>query len=268
MVGNTKGRHDTDAGADHAGLAEAILVTHHPLDGPGVIARELLHRGVTLREVRAYAGDAIPASLDRASALVVMGGPMAADDEADHPFLAAEKRLLAAATSAGVHVLGVCLGAQLLACATGGGIVRGGVRPTEIGWYEVERSGRDPLFDALPAKLTPFHWHGDLIVPPPRALLLARSRATPVQAFRLGERAYGIQFHLESTAPMIDAMVRDGAEEIASQGLDVGAVEEATRAYIGHQEELAARFFGAWADGIARGRGAETGAVLGAYPDA
>jgi GMP synthase (glutamine-hydrolysing) len=225
---------------------EAIIVTHHPLDAPGAIARELLVRGVTLREVRAYAGD----------------------DDAAHPFLAAEKRLLAAATSAGAHVLGVCLGSQLLACANGGGIVRAGVRPMEIGWYEVERSGDDPLFDALPAKLTPFHWHGDLIVAPLDAVVLARSRVTPVQAFRVGERAYGIQFHLESTAAMIDAMARDGADELASEGLDLGAIEEATRAYIGQQERLAARFFGAWADEIAGDRGAETGALRGAYPDA
>jgi GMP synthase (glutamine-hydrolysing) len=247
---------------------EAIIVTHHPLDAPGAIARELLARGVTLREVRAHAGDDVPAALERASALVVMGGPMAAEDDADHPFLAAEKRLLAAATSEGAHVLGVCLGAQLLACASGGGIVRAGVRPMEIGWYEVERFGDDPLFDVLPANLTPFHWHGDLIVAPPHAVVLGRSRVTPVQAFRLGERAYGIQFHLESTASMIDAMVRDGADELASEGLDLRTIEEATRAYIGQQERLAARFFGAWADGVARGRGAETEALPGAYPDA
>jgi GMP synthase-like glutamine amidotransferase len=231
---------------------EALVVTHHPLDEPGAIARELLARGVMPREVRAYAGDEVPGALGPARALVVMGGPMAADDEHAHPFLAAEKRLLAEATAAGAHVLGVCLGSQLLACAAGGGIVRGGARPMEIGWYEVERVGEDPLFDLLPPRLTPFHWHGDLIVAPPRALVLARSRATPVQAFRVGERAYGVQFHLESTRPMVDAMVRGGADELAREGLGSRALEEATRAYMAEQERLAARFFGAWADGIAR----------------
>jgi GMP synthase-like glutamine amidotransferase len=232
---------------------EALVITHHPLDMPGAIARELLARDVMPREVRTYAGDEVPETLGHARVLVVMGGPMAADDVAAYPFLAAEKRLLAAATAAGAHVLGVCLGSQLLACAAGGGIVRAGARPVEIGWYEVERSGADPLFDLLPPRLTPFHWHGDLIVAPPHAVVLARSRVSPVQAFRVGERAYGIQFHLESTPPMVDAMVRGGADELAREGLDPRVIEEATAAYMGEQERLAARFFGAWADGIARG---------------
>lgn len=231
---------------------EAIVVTHGALDMPGAIARELLARGVTVREVRAYAGDEVPSGLGRASALVVMGGPMAADDDAAHPHLAAEKRLLAAATAAGAHVLGVCLGAQLLACATGGGIVRAGVRPMEIGWYDVVRTDVNALFDALPATLTPFHWHGDLIIAPVHAAVLARSRVTPVQAFRVGQRAYGVQFHLESTAPMVNAMVRDGVDELAGEGLDPRVIEQATRAHIAEQERLATGFFGAWADGIVR----------------
>jgi GMP synthase-like glutamine amidotransferase len=230
---------------------EAIVITHSESDQPGAITRELSARGVKLREVRSYAGDAVPEGLGTASALVVMGGPMGADDDEAYPFLTAEKRLLASATTAGAHVLGVCLGSQMLACAVGGGVVRGGTRPQEIGWYDVERTRADALFEHLPRTFTPFHWHGDAIVAPASALVLARSRATKVQAFRAGERAYGVQFHLESSAEMIEGMLREFAGELASEGKEPAALAQATKAHIGEQERLAALFFGAWADRVA-----------------
>ena len=123
----------------------ALIVLHHEADSPGAIARELRVRGVGLREVRGYEGDPIPATIGDASALVVMGGPMSVDDEGAHPFWTQEKRLIALGLEARIPVLGVCLGAQLLASVLGGRVAR--ARAREIGWHEVHRKASDPLFD-------------------------------------------------------------------------------------------------------------------------
>jgi GMP synthase-like glutamine amidotransferase len=225
---------------------EVLLVQHHPADAPGAIARELRARAVPVRDVRGYEGDEIPTSVAGLLGLVVMGGPMAADDVETYPFLASEQRLVEAALDAQIPVLGVCLGAQILALALGGAVARGAA--SEIGWHEVERvETLDPLFDGVPPTFRPFHWHEDSIALPPGATLLARSRVTAVQAFRKGE-AYGLQFHLESDRAMVEAMVRGfgGGQAVAKQAtLD-------TPACLAEQERLAAAVFGRWAEGVAR----------------
>jgi GMP synthase (glutamine-hydrolysing) len=223
----------------------ALIVLHHEADSPGAIARELRARGVGLREVRGYRGDPIPTTIGDASALVVMGGPMSVDDERAHPSLALEKRLIALGLEARIPVLGVCLGAQLLASVLGGRVARADAR--EIGWHEVHREANDPLFDRLPRRFTTFHWHGDAIALPPGATLLARSAATEVQAFRFGA-AHGVQFHLESDAEMIEALSSSFASDLRDEHIDPHALASATRAHIEEQETLAGRFFGGWAD--------------------
>ncbi len=156
----------------------ALLVQHHPADGPGAIGRELRAKGVVLREVRGYAGEEIPASVEGAAALLVMGGPMSADDVLDHPRLGAERRLVQSAIDARIPVLGVCLGSQLIARVLGGTVARAPTK--EIGWHDVEREGGgdDPFFEGVPATFCPFHWHEDAIGLPPGATLrmVARDR--------------------------------------------------------------------------------------------
>ncbi len=227
---------------------EVLVVRHDAADGSGAIGRELLARGVTVREVRGYEGGEVPGAIGDASALVVMGGPMSAGDVDAFPFLATEARLIASAVAARVPVLGVCLGSQLVASALGGGVVRAPQK--EIGWHEVRREASDPLFDLLPKTLTPFHWHEDAIVLPPGATLLARSATTPVQAFRVGA-TYGLQFHLEMDAEMIETMAESFAGELREASIDSRAVAAETRARIAEQERLATILFGAWADQIA-----------------
>jgi GMP synthase-like glutamine amidotransferase len=217
---------------------EVIVLQHSESDGPGAIGRELALRGVPLRVVRLQAGETLPSSMVP-RAVVAMGGPMAADDDAEFPFLEDARGLLGATARAGLPVLGVCLGAQLLAIALGGRVERGGAR--ELGWYDVERtpaSTGDPLFDALPQRFAPFQWHDDAIELPPEALLLARSAIAPVQAFRVGERAYGVQFHLELSATEIAEWSREAPRPIHGS----------TLARAAEQERLARRFFGGWAD--------------------
>lgn len=177
-----------------------LVLTHVAHEGPGLIARAL--DGVPLR-TRTVVDDPaprLPAVADLAG-LVVMGGPQDADDDAGHPGLAAERRLLAEAVDAGVPTLGVCLGMQLLALALGSRLRRRS--GTEIGFAPIEVVAPDPLLAAAGPAPTVLHWHSDSVDLPEGATLLARSDVTPVQAFRAGS-AVGVQFHLEVEPTVLD----------------------------------------------------------------
>jgi GMP synthase-like glutamine amidotransferase len=142
---------------------------------------------------------------------------MSADSDEGFPTRRAELALLSEAVSRGVPTLGVCLGAQLLALACGGTVSRG-AGGAEIGWAPVDlttAAGDDPLLAGLPGRLTVLHWHGDTYAPPPHGVHLAASPRYPAQAFRVGDRAWGFQFHLEidgrAVAAFLDAFGADAA---------------------------------------------------------
>jgi GMP synthase-like glutamine amidotransferase len=152
------------------------------------------------------AADGVPQSLEGVDGVICMGGPMGAHDDAHHPWLAALRWLLAGAVAHRLPVLGVCLGGQLLAVATGGG-VRRGVEGPEAGTLLVAKrdaAAHDPLFAPLP--LTPdviqFH-HDEIHRLPPGATLLASSPRYANQAFRVGTAGYGLQFHIETSPAMV-----------------------------------------------------------------
>lgn len=178
-----------------------LVLQHVPWERPGLIGEALRVAGVPI--VARTVVDAPTCDLPPARALaglVVMGGPMNADDDATHPGLPAERRLLAEAVDAGVPVLGVCLGMQLLARALGAVVHPG--RVCEIGFAPVEVLGEDPVLAPLGARPAVLHWHGDAAELPSGATLLASSSLTPVQAFRAGS-ALGLQFHLEVDRPLL-----------------------------------------------------------------
>ena len=176
-----------------------LVLTHVPYEGPGMIAPGL-DAPVRVRTVVGTADPALP-DVAEISGLVVMGGPMDADDDRGHPGLAAERRLLAAAVEADVPVLGVCLGAQLLGMALGAPLLRR--HGTEIGFAPVDVHHDDLVLGPLGSRPTVLHWHSDAVDLPPGATLLASSDVTPVQAFRAGS-ALGVQFHLEVDASMLE----------------------------------------------------------------
>ncbi len=172
---------------------------HADFEDLGCIAPWLAAQGHAVSGTRLYAGEIAPeaATFD---ALIVMGGPMNIYEYERHPWLRAEKALIRSAADAGKRVLGICLGAQLLADVLGGAVTRNA--QSEIGWFPLHltAAGRaSPLFADLPERFTGFHWHGDTYALPPGAECLAASEACAQQAFALGGQLLGLQFHLEVT---------------------------------------------------------------------
>jgi GMP synthase-like glutamine amidotransferase len=155
------------------------------------------------RDVHLYAGEGIPRETGDLEGLVVMGGPMSANDLVNHPFLIDEIQLLEKVLADRKPVLGVCLGAQLLAKALGSRVFPS--RHIEVGWRPIQFTrdiNSDPLFSNAPPSLDVFHWHGDTFDLPAGATRLARSLQCENQLFRWGEWVYGFQFHIEVTTQM------------------------------------------------------------------
>lgn len=189
---------------------------HVPFEGLGSIEPWLAARGHEVAMSRLYAGDALP-DPDDYDWLIAMGGPMNVDQEAEYPWLADEKRCLAAALAAGKRVLGICLGAQLMARALGAAVTPGA---PEIGWFDVELTGtaaQSPLLGGFPARFTAFHWHGDRFDIPDGAIHAAASEHCGNQAFVYGERAVGLQFHLETTPESAAALIDHCADELVDR---------------------------------------------------
>jgi GMP synthase-like glutamine amidotransferase len=169
-----------------------------PFEGPGLIAEVAARRGIELQACHTYRGEHLP-STEEIDGLVVMGGPMGVGETVEHPYLAGETELIAEMVQAGRPVLGVCLGAQLMAHSLGARIYRGAQAEIGLGTVSLTDTGReDPVLGSTGLELLPvMHWHQDTFDLPGDASWLARSELYPHQAFRFGERAYGLQFHLE-----------------------------------------------------------------------
>lgn len=183
-----------------------LVLVHDPLVPPGTLGRFLREHRRPYRALRLYAGEAVPGDPREAEAIVSLGGGMRVLDEGRHPFLALETALLSRAVARGVPVLGIGLGAQLLARALGGTVLRAPV--PEFGWgtATLTRAGRrDPLFDGLNSPLSVFLWHEDTFTLPPGAELLATADACENQAFRYGN-SWGLQFHPEVDSRIIAAL--------------------------------------------------------------
>lgn len=212
-------------------MARALVITHTEAETPGTLQEWLPAAGVDLIVCRPWAGEPLPADLTGFDALVVMGGPQQAYDDTSAPWLAATKALLGRAVREDLPVLGICLGAQLLAEATGGRVVPGAEGP-EVGARLVAKrdaAGDDPIFGELPLAPVVVQWHWDAIVDlPPGALLLASSPRYAHQAFRVGARAYGLQFHIETPPDMVRAWAVADTEPLREAGLDPDVIVERT----------------------------------------
>lgn len=231
------------------GVRPVLVLTHAPHEGPGLIG-PALDVPVRVRTVLGSAEPVLPA-LDELSGIVVMGGPMDADDDQGFPGLPAERRLLADAVAGDVPVLGVCLGMQLLGLALGARLLRR--NGTEIGFGTVDVVTEDLALGALGSRPTVLHWHSDAVELPAGAALLASSDVTPVQAFRVGS-ALGIQFHLELDRPMLDLWLRTPDMVAGLDEDEVAAIRADGETSLPTLEPLAHKVVGAFAEHV-RARG-------------
>ncbi len=194
-------------------MASIGILQHFWCEGADVLEETLLEDGHRTTLVKLWDGDPVPGDRDF-EAWLVMGGPMNVDETDRYAYLMPERELIGRLARADRPLIGVCLGAQLIARACGARVYPR--RPREIGLFEVSLTsagGCDPLFSLLGNPQEVFQWHGDTFDLPPAAVHLARSRRFEHQAFRLGRRVYAIQFHLEcrpSTVADIQAVC--GAE--------------------------------------------------------
>lgn len=202
--------------------------------------------GLRIVEVRGDAGEPVPAEADGYDGVVLLGGGILPDDDRNAPWLAAERELARSAVARGVPLLGVCLGAQVLAAAGGGTVLGDHGRP-ERGSCPVtlrpEADG-DALFAGLPGQIRVIQNHSDQITElPDGAVRLAESDDCPIQAFRVGERAWGVQFHPEAGAERLD---RWDDAALAEDGLDLASLraeaESAEPESAANARRLAANF--------------------------
>jgi GMP synthase-like glutamine amidotransferase len=182
------------------------VLQHVPFEGPAAIGDWAQINDHTLDITRLDLGETLPAPSDF-DWLIVMGGPMGVGDMARYPWMAPELACIRQALDSDRRVLGICLGAQLLAHALGAQVHQAPER--EIGWFDVEALPLDgaEVCDALPPRFTPLHWHGDTYDLPAGAVQLARSAACEQQAFQFGARAIGLQFHIESTPDSVAQLI-------------------------------------------------------------
>lgn len=175
-------------------------LSHVPFEQLGAMETWFQERDMTLSRSLLYQGDPLP-SVDGFDVLVVMGGPMGADDEDDYPWMGAEKALIRDSISAGKKVLGICLGAQLIARVLGAAVTPNPER--EIGWFPVQPTqagGSDSIGKLFTDRPSVLHWHGDTFAIPDGAVHLLESEGCTNQAFRYGDNVLGLQFHLELQA--------------------------------------------------------------------
>jgi GMP synthase-like glutamine amidotransferase len=193
-----------------------------PFEEPVNIATWAHARSHSLTGTALFEGEALP-SPDAFDALVLMGGPMSVHDEAQYPWLIAEKKLVEQSIKSTKPVLGVCLGAQLLADVLGAKVYRN--KHKEIGWFALRHVREESVAAGFPRTFTAFHWHGETFDLPAGAVHLAESDGCVNQAFEFGNRALALQFHLEVTRQSVEGLALNCAADITS-GLYVQSQEQ------------------------------------------
>lgn len=191
-------------------------------EGPGTIEDHLRQQAIPYRILELHGGESLP-PVGSFTHLVVLGGPMAVYEMQQYPYLVREAALIEEAIKGGKHVLGICLGAQMLAHVLGARVFAGGKK--EIGWYEVaitDEGLKDPFLSELSvggkAAARVFQWHGDTFDLPSGAVRLASSEIYPNQAFRFSDRVYALQFHVEVTPRIVGEWLAN------EKSIDVAAV--------------------------------------------
>lgn len=209
-----------------------VVFEHHAMETSARLGQTLRDHGHKLRVIRLYAGDAIPVDLDNVDGVISMGGPMNVDQADEYAWISQEAQFLKAAHEANLPVVGVCLGAQLIAHALGSKVQK--ADKPEMGWLPVKqfRPGfPDTIFGGIPWKTDQFHSHSQEITElPPGGVLMASSECCKHQAFRVGLTTYCFQYHFEWSRSDIEGVLSQFADWIKEVGGDPDAIRRDTEA--------------------------------------
>jgi GMP synthase-like glutamine amidotransferase len=212
----------------------AHYLQHVAFEGLGSIEDWLLSHQYQISVTRLYESAEFPQVKD-VDLLIIMGGPMSVNDEKELPWLIAEKQFVKAVIDAGKPVLGICLGAQMIADVMGSNIFPNSQK--EIGWFPITARSTDPTHFQFPPSVTVFHWHGETFDLPRQATLLASSQACTNQAFQVGHNVIGLQFHLETTLDSLKEISINCANEIV-EGEFVQSVDKMLQEGKHHFEKI------------------------------
>jgi GMP synthase (glutamine-hydrolysing) len=180
-----------------------LIIQHAEHEHAAALRRALESQGLQTLCIHPYRGEKHPGA-DEVSGVISLGGPMGANDEKDHPWIAAEVCLLRQTIDAKLPTVGICLGGQIMARALGGKVERNPI--AEVGWFPIELNDegvRDPILSGAGKSPTVYHWHEDTFIPPEGVVLLASSKHCARQAFRVSENAYAFQFHPEADHQLV-----------------------------------------------------------------
>jgi GMP synthase-like glutamine amidotransferase len=218
-----------------------VVIQHVAHEPPGLLSELAAGRGIELEVRRMDLDDPLP-GVEELGGLIVLGGPMGVHDADEHSWLAPERELLAAALERGLPVVGVCLGSQQLAAALGAEVRQGPELEIGIGEVELTEVGRqDPVLGPLGPRPPVMHWHQDTFDVPPGAVRLAGNDRYANQAFRVGELAYGLQFHLELDRSLADSLRPHLPADVELAAPGCARVEAAGRSALGRFFDLALR---------------------------
>ncbi len=230
-------------------MKPVLCVRNDRYDTLGITRQALAAEGVSVHTVDGFEPAAQWPSIEEISGLIVFGGEMNVDEVERHPYLLTQRQLMGRAIESGVPVLGICLGAQMLARALGARVYRAPAR--EMGFVPVrltDAGSKDPLLSAFQTGDHVFEWHQDTFELPETATLLATGDQVRIQAFRAGEEAWGIQFHFEVNTEGVEAWLNvsgPGFERVWKRTAD--SVRDELRAHLDNQQQRSRRLFSAFA---------------------
>jgi GMP synthase (glutamine-hydrolysing) len=230
-------------------MAELLVIRNDEKEGSGQFGKLLAFRGFTQLELLGWEADYSSLSPNQFSGLLVLGGAQGAYEIETYPYLTHEIKLISDFIEAGLPVMGLCLGAQLLATALGGEVRRNAQK--ELGWADIcvnEAGQQDDLMKHHPQVAHAFHFHGDYFDVPPGCISLASSDLTQCQLFRFKDNVYGFQYHVEVDYPLIKIMCLNNMEYMASHGFDALEVVDQSLDRLDDYINRSANILNAWID--------------------
>jgi GMP synthase (glutamine-hydrolysing) len=231
----------------------ALILSHIAFEDLGTLDAPLRERGFSIESIEVSTVRFPLAQAESCDLLVVLGGPIGVYDQRDYPFLKDEIACIGQRLAARKPILGICLGAQLMAAALGARVYPG-IHGAEIGWSPIQAAPNAPTTEwfapLLASGLSLFHWHGDTFDLPPGARYLAKTERYENQAFAIDDFALALQFHPEVTADGLESWYVGHACELHHAGIRVESLRSAARKHAPALEEAAARFWTLWLDYI------------------